>query len=203
MRRFLSIALALLAPLLVTPAGVANGATNKAIWGPVRLPDGNSAFPVYRDLGVRFLQLELNWAATAPQRPSQSKGPIRPRVSLASELDGAVVQAKRHGIELALMAVSAPPWANDGRGPAWVPRNQDYADFLTAAARRYPSVDHWMIWGETNRAEVFRPLPPYGRYGPRRYARLLAAAYRALKRQSRSKRRYRRHDLHLRGGLAA
>ena len=59
-----------------------------------------------------------------------------------------------------------------------------YADFLTAASRRYGSVDHWMIWGETNRSAVFRPLPPDGRYGPRRYARLLAAAYRALKRES-------------------
>ena len=185
MRRFLLVVLVLLATMLVSAAGAAHGASNKAIWGPVRLPDGSSAFPVYRDLGVRFLQLSLNWAATAPQRPANPRDPSDPAYRWPRELDEAMAEAERHGIELALMAVGSPPWANGGRGPAWAPRNQAYANFLTAASRRYPSVDHWMIWGETNRAEVFRPLPPYGRYGPRRYARLLAAAYRALKRQSR------------------
>lgn len=42
-----------------------------------------------------------------------------------------------------------------------------------------------MVWGEPNRAAVFQPLPEDSRVGPRRYARLLRAAYRALKRRSR------------------
>ncbi len=62
---------------------------------------------------------------------------------------------------------------------------RDYADFLTAASRRYPRVRHWMIWGEANRAAVFQPLPLNSPVGPRRYAKLLRAAYRALKRESR------------------
>jgi hypothetical protein len=39
-----------------------------------------------------------------------------------------------------------------------------------------------MIWGEANRRAVFKPLPTNRRVGPRRYATLLRAAYRALKR---------------------
>jgi hypothetical protein len=41
-----------------------------------------------------------------------------------------------------------------------------------------------MVWGEANRAAVFQPLPKNSRVGPRRYATLLSAAYRALKRRS-------------------
>lgn len=63
------------------------------------------------------------------------------------------------------------------------PNNSDYANFLTAASRRYGSVNLWMIWGETNRAAVFRPLPTNSPVGPRRYATLLNAAYGALKRR--------------------
>jgi hypothetical protein len=43
-----------------------------------------------------------------------------------------------------------------------------------------------MIWGEVNRAAVFQPLPTNSPVGPRRYATLLRAAYRALKRERES-----------------
>jgi hypothetical protein len=39
----------------------------------------------------------------------------------------------------------------------------------------------WMIWGEPARAENFRPMPANSPVGPRLYARLLDAAYGALK----------------------
>jgi hypothetical protein len=86
---------------------------------------------------------------------------------------------------MALMVASSPPWANGGRSPEWAPRNRAFANFLTAAARRYPDVHHWMIWGEPNRKDAFRPLPANRRKGPRRYATLLRAGYRALKSVSR------------------
>jgi hypothetical protein len=41
-----------------------------------------------------------------------------------------------------------------------------------------------MVWGEVNRPAVFKPLPRNSRVGPRRYAKLLRAAYGALKRRS-------------------
>src|SRR5437763_1528939 len=61
----------------------------------------------------------------------------------------------------------------------------------TAAARRYPSIRYWMIIGEPSNVSVhFAPFPdaPSGRHltpsqaaAPRLYARILDAAYGALK----------------------
>ena len=57
--RRLVVGLALLAAL-VSPA--AASASEKAIWGPVTLPNGNSAFPTYtyQHLGVDTIQFQLN-----------------------------------------------------------------------------------------------------------------------------------------------
>ena len=67
------------------------------------------------------------------------------------------------------------------------------ANFAVAAARRYPGVHHWMIWGEPSKASRFQPLvKATGRHlsqrqkrGPRLYARMLDASYAALKRENR------------------
>ena len=37
-------------------------ATVKSIWGPLTLPDGSSAFPVYQRLGVEVRQHQLRLA---------------------------------------------------------------------------------------------------------------------------------------------
>ena len=145
------------------------------------MPDGSSAFPVYGDLGVRVFQAQLNWNDVALTRPARPADPTDPAYRWPTALDDAVRQGRRYRILVALMVKGSPPWANGGRSPEWVPRDSDYARFLVAASRRYPYVRHWMIWGEVNRPAVFRPLPRNSPVGPRRYAKLLQAAYRALK----------------------
>lgn len=176
------VALCLLACAL---APAASARTTKAIWGPVTMPDGSSAFRVYDDLGVDVLQVQLLWDDVAETRPGQPTNPNDPAYEWPAIVDEAVRAGRRNGIEVALLVRDAPPWSNGGRGPEWAPRNRAYANFLTAASRRYRSVRRWMIWGEANRAAVFQPLPANSRVGPRRYATLLNAAYRALKRRSR------------------
>ena len=94
-------------------------------------------------------------------------------------------------MRVALQIIGAPRWANGGHGWNWAPRKpQDFADFATAAARRFPGVHLWMIWGEPSRANNFLPLTPAKPYAkldaaqagaPHRYARMLDAAYSALK----------------------
>jgi hypothetical protein len=67
------------------------------------------------------------------------------------------------------------------------------ADFAAAAVKRYPRVRYWMIWGEPSKASRFQPLRKATgrrltraqRRGPRLYARILDAAYRAVKRTNR------------------
>ena len=94
------------------------------------------------------------------------------------------------------MLHGSPRWANGGRPPEYAPaRSRDFADFARAAARRYPAVRRWMVWGEPSRSDNFKPLVPQPlgdpitrgqARAPQRYARLLDAAYGQLKAQRRS-----------------
>ena len=174
------VALCLLGTVL---APAASARVTKAIWGPVEMPDGSSAFPVYQDLGVDVFQIQLQWERTAKTRPADPTNPNDPAYTWPAIVDDAVNGGAQSGMSVALLVKGSPPWANGGQSPAFAPSNKDFADFLTAASRRYGSVRRWMVWGEPNRASNFRPAGT--RAGPRRYATLLRAAYRALKRRSR------------------
>ncbi len=169
-------------PFPAYPAG--SHAALKMIWGPNTLPNGSSAFPVYRKLGVDVLQAQLSWRATATARPTSPTDPNDPAYHWPAALDTTVAQAKRSHIAVAIMVRETPNWANGGRGSAQVPNDDaDYANFLKAATLRYPTVHHWMIWGEPTRKGNFAPMPVNSPIGPRRYALLLDAAYGALKAQ--------------------
>jgi hypothetical protein len=160
----------------------ARTAAEKAIWGPVTMPDGSSAFPVYKQLEVDVFQVQLNWAQTATSRPADPANPDDPAYRWPKLVDTAVADAARNGIQVAIMVRGTPGWANGGRDASWAPDDPaDYAAFVTAAAERYPQVRRWMIWGEPTREGNFQPMPADSRVGPRRYALLLDAAYGALK----------------------
>jgi hypothetical protein len=182
--RVVCLLLLLLACCWAVPAAEARTPL-KAIWGPTRLPDGSSAFREYKRLGVDVVQFQLEWNRIAPARPAHPRDPSDPAYSWPANIDEAVSAARRRGIGIALMVRGSPPWANRGRSPDWAPAPRYYARFLTAASRRYTSVRRWMIWGEPNRRGAFQPLPANRPKGPRTYARLLEAAYVALKQRSR------------------
>jgi hypothetical protein len=172
---------ALAACVLVFLLGTPARAAEKALWGPAELPDGGSAFGLYDALGIDTLQLSLNWADVAPERPALATDPADPAYRWPADVSAAATQAPAHAIGLSLLVVNAPPWSNGDRPPIWAPAPQDYADFLTAAARRYPAVRRWMIWGEPNRDDRFQPNADDDPAGARAYALLLDAAYGALK----------------------
>lgn len=184
-RAVIQLALAAAALAALAPAPSADARTLKAIWGPVRLADGDSALPLYRRLGVDVLQVQLRWDQVAPTRPVDPRDPDDPAYRWPQAIDDAVDDGFWEDVDIALMVRGSPRWANGGRDHRWAPRPRHYARFLVAASRRYPSVRRWMVWGEANRAAVFQPLPPNRPRGPRTYARLLDAAYGALKRRSR------------------
>lgn len=185
MRHAALVLLALAAGLAAAPAASGAVTTKKAIWGPVRTA-GVSHFATYADLGVGIFQTALRWETIAPVRPRDPRDPRDPAYRWPAHIDDAVAEGRRHGIEVALMLIGSPPWANGGRGPAWAPGAQDFADFASAAARRYPRVRLWLVWGEPTKAANFQPLPAGSPEGPRRYAQLLDRAYGALKRVRRS-----------------
>jgi hypothetical protein len=153
----------------------------KMIWGPLTLPGGSSAFPTYHQLGVQVLETQLIWARTAPTRPGEPANPADPAYRWPPELEQMVSQAAQYGIAVAVLVKGTPGWANGGQDENWAPTNaSDYANFMQAASRRYPTVHYWMIWGEAN-GPNFEPNALNSPVGPRRYALLLEAAYGALK----------------------
>ena len=191
----------LVAALALETTGSATAAPSrkKAIWGPVER-DGVSQFPIYRDLGAGIYETTLNWRDTASSRPGKPTDPSDPAYHWPAELDQAVNGARAAKIKVTLLVYGTPGWANGGRDQSWAPdKPDDYARFIKAAARRYPSVHLWMVWGEPTRGGSFNPLVPEQRpvtgklkplnkeqrRGPRIYARMLDASYKALKRVSR------------------
>ena len=178
-------ALTMLVALLVG-AFASAVAAEKAVWGPITLPDGSPAFDLYDALGVDTLQYVVSWAAVAPTQPGAAADPADGAYRWPADVELAAAEASRRGIGLSLLVTNTPGWANGGRAPVWRPdRAQDLGDFLTAAARRYPAVRRWMIWGEPNRGDRFQPNARNSQVGPRAYATLLDAAYASLKRASR------------------
>ena len=185
--RTLSIILALAALLPATSA--ADVTRKKSMWGPAAV-DGVSQFPIYRDLGVGIWQTNLRWSDAAPRRPEHPADPSDPAYAWPAGLDAAIADAGGHGITVSLLVMGTPAWANGGRDARWAPDSpRDLARFVTAAARRYPAVRHWMIWSEPTKPSNFQPLRSddgrrlkgRGLRGPHIYARMLDAAYVALK----------------------
>jgi hypothetical protein len=190
-RGVVSLIVALVAILALAAPAEAAPSSKKAIWGPTRV-DGVSQFPIYQDLGVGIYQLGLNWSDIAAQRPQNPTDPADPAYDWPEYADFALSEAPRYGMQVSLMVSFAPSWANGGKSKNWAPkRRQYYADFMTAAARRYPQVKLWMVWGEPSRRSQFMPLARDVKRtkrltraqarGPRIYARILDAAYAALK----------------------
>jgi hypothetical protein len=170
-RRTLIILTALLVLVPATAAEAARS-TKKAIVGPVEL-DGQSAFPIYHDLGAGIYSGTLDWAQVAAFKPSRARDPEDPSYDWPQDLDEAMSDARANHMRIALTITNAPRWAN-GRHPArYAPkRAADFADFAIAAARRYRSVHIWVVWHDASAAPGF---------SARSYARLLDKAYGALK----------------------
>lgn len=179
--------------IAITP-GTAQ-AFSKAIWGPAYV-NGKNQFPIYKRLHVSIVEEAINWADVAPTRPGDATNPRDRAYQWPLAIRQAINQARRYHMRVLLQIIGAPSWANGGKAWNWVPRRpKDFAAFATAAAREYPQVRLWMIWGEPTRAPNFQPLyaaPPAAttlnrqqQIAPHNYARLLDAAYGALKGVSR------------------
>ena len=179
--------LALMMILAIAPAAAHadRQSVKKSIWGPTKV-GAKSAFPLYKKLGVGLFQMTVRWPDVAPRRPAEARNPADSAYRWPREVGYAVRQGRRHGIKVMILLTDAPRWANGGKSRVWAPkRATDFANFAAAAARRWRRVDHWMIWGEPSRRANFRPLPKYSSQGPRRYARILDAAYGSIKRVAR------------------
>ncbi len=192
--RILIVRALVLCALLMAVAPTGAQAFSKAMWGAV-YRNGVNQFPLYHQLHVSIYEADLVWSDVAPTRPRQAANPNDPAYSWPVEIQQAVTLARRYHMRVLLQIIFAPRWANRRHARNYPPVNPaDYAAFATAAARRYPSVHLWMIWGEPSRHPNFAPtklvppgrnLSPAQRVAPHDYARILDAAYGSLKSVSR------------------
>jgi hypothetical protein len=167
LRRALSILLVLSAfPTAASHAAVTH---KKAIWDPIEI-DSESQFPAYRELGAGIYQTTLNWAEVQSLEPLDAKDVDDPSYEWPDEIDTAIAEAKSAGIDIALTVTGAPEWANGNKPATTGPtKAADFAAFVAAAAKRYPTVHLWSIWDG-----------PYKR-GAGKYAQVLDGAYAKLK----------------------
>jgi hypothetical protein len=192
-RKLLPLVLLLCLALPASGAQAAKPTLKKAIWGPIER-DGQSQFPIYEDLGVGIYQQTINWDQVAPTRPIDPSNPADPAYNWPTSMDTAIAEGKKHDIEVMLMLIGSPGWANGNRAWNYAPdKASDFAAFASAAAERYPGVRHWMIWSEPTKSSNFQPLEPdrgkplrgaKALEGPHRYAQILDASYAALKKVS-------------------
>jgi hypothetical protein len=183
---------AVLTALLAALAPAGASAFQKAVWGPLTFK-GVNQFPLYRSLGAKIYETELNWNTVAVRKPKKPTSPSDPAYVWPAMLTKEIAAAKRYGMRVLIQVGNAPAWANGGHsGTGWAPKDATtYAQFIQAAARKYPSVHMWMIWGEPNRKGDFRPEVP-AKYtetkltnaqkaAPHLYALMLNDAYGVLK----------------------
>ncbi len=145
--------LAALLTIAVLPASAQ--AFSKAIWGPVTR-NGVNQFPLYHRLGVRIYETNLDWAQVAPRRPRNGRNPRDPAYRWPASMKQAIQQAHRYHMQVLIQLIFTPRWANHGHVQNVPPTTPAiYGNFAKAAAREYPSVHLWMVWGEPNRAANF------------------------------------------------
>jgi hypothetical protein len=178
--------------LALSPAGAQ--AFSKAIWGSA-YRNGVNQFPMYHRLGARIYEADLNWSEIARRRPRNGRNPKDPAYRWPRQVAQAIAQARRYHMQVMLQVIFTPRWANHGH-PANTPPTTPaiYGNFAKAAARKYPGVHLWMVWGEPDRRANFsvtRMAPPGSKLtraqkaAPHLYARLVDCAYGALKSVSR------------------
>jgi hypothetical protein len=179
--RILALSLAVGAIVVFSPSSAA-GAGLKAMWGPTSFPTAapDTAASLYQELGVDVFEVQLDWSDIALSEPADATNPLDPAYHWPTgpgSVKAAIDMAASAGMGVAVLVKGTPAWAT-GPGPGAHTRAPDdvgdFAGFLTAASVKYPAVDRWMIWGETNRTAVWSS-------GPAAYARLLDAGYAAIK----------------------
>lgn len=125
-----------------------------------------------RDIGSQWVRLSVTWADSEPS-------PGRYNTRVLRLYDRAVSRARQADQRILIVIYSAPRWASGSSNTARPPRRaSDFAAFARFLAKRYADegVDAYEIWNEPNFARFWDPKP-----SARAYARLLKAAYPAVK----------------------
>jgi hypothetical protein len=148
-------------------------------------------------LGVDRLRVFVVWKAVAPQpdadaRPAfDATDPAAYPAAAWDRYDTLLRLAGARGLKVSFdLTGPAPDWATGTPeradiDPTWQPSADEFGQFVHAAGRRFPAVDHWGIWNEPNDPGSLTPQwVPEGRRwieaAPGTYRTLADAAYAGL-----------------------
>ena len=121
------------------------------------------------ETGVGVARVDLFWTDIAPERPADPTDPADPAYDW-DKADYIFSNYAANGIDTIVSAYNTPEWAmREGAVASGTrinnafPDPDDYADFMTAVARRYsgdyqpegadeplPEITHYEIWNEPN-----------------------------------------------------
>jgi hypothetical protein len=126
--------------------------------------------------GARYARINVYWSSVAPTKPTAPANPNDPAYNW-DEVDRAVRSANAQGLDVILLALNAPPWAeppgrpNAIRAGTWKPNSAEFGTFARALATRYsgsflptngggllPKVSFYEAWNEPNLRNYLNPL---------------------------------------------
>ncbi len=124
-------------------------------------------------LGADTLKIAVIWRDYAPDGYSSTKpagdlsDPLAYPVGVWDRLDEVVAGAQSRGLKVWLMMTApAPRWAVSKESGKYIgnymPSVTDYADFVAAVGKRYPSVTTFSFWNEPNIRRFMEPQTQSG-----------------------------------------
>jgi cellulase (glycosyl hydrolase family 5) len=142
----------------------------------------DQALDELKALGVDVIRTNLLWSQVAAAPNSRHRPPgDRYATGGWARWDALVTGARARGMKVQITLTGPLPlWASYCGGSARIrrtckPSPGEYGSFVTAAAKRYPSVNRWSIWNEPNQSGWLYPA----NQAPYRYR---ALAYEGIKR---------------------
>jgi hypothetical protein len=129
-----------------------------------------------KNTGARYARINVYWSSVAPQKPTLPANPNDPAYNW-TEIDNAVRSAHAQGLEVILLALNAPQWAEPPGRPesiragTWKPNSAAFGTFARTLATRYsgafiptngggvlPKVNFYEAWNEPNLRNYLNPL---------------------------------------------
>ena len=138
------------------------------------------AFPLLDDLRVRWIRVNVGWAAVVGQKTARlKKKPAIVNYDFTS-YDTLINAARENGVNVEFgLTGTAPAWATGNKkvGP-YKPNAKYFKEFVTAAAQHFGGfVNRWSIWNEPNHTGWLAPLKSQASL----YRSLYLAGYQAIK----------------------
>lgn len=153
-------------------------------------PDRSATLAAAARAHATIIRATADWSQIASTRPSDPVDSFDPAYHF-SDLDDLVRHAAMDGMTVMLTIWGTPAWANEAKGPNYVPNQMnDLFAFAQAVADRYsgrhpgfPFVGYYTVWNEPNSVRFLAPaFDARGNpVSPYLYATLCRFAYAGLK----------------------